>query len=270
MKEGIDVSPNDPANPMFEFVVVNVDEFGRSKMKHNRLAWTGHYEEIMERVEAFTRPSFRIEDVVPKMIRALNAIQHGEKEVEEAKALIAKLKVDSFLRPGGPRWTYFMCNKNEELRKKEERAWTRLESADHFKMMRRRAREQGRLPVIVRVSCPFSTPFPLFLSLYPLTPTLQPWQFRHHDVCNLIRHLQERQVAYCRRLEQHHRRQNAAAGNKANHDDQSDTTSVHDLLSDLASGEIRMPMPGGGQSPLTEDSGADGDGKGGGERMELD
>ncbi|KAL2260238.1 hypothetical protein VTK26DRAFT_5837 [Humicola hyalothermophila] len=247
MRDGIDVSPNDPTDPMFHFVIVNMDQFGRSDMKWCRLEWGGHYEEIVDRLEESTRLSFTYDEILPKMIWELNNIQEDEAAKKEAKALIARLQTERPDRPNDTKWMYFLCNKDENLRKLEEKRWVPLETANDFKMMRRRARELGRWPVIVR-----------------------PWHYRHHENCNRTRLLQKRQIDYCRSLHQKRREEDRAkrtcpeaeqgeegmGKHNVAGEDSDEGDSVPDLLDALANGDVNIQDQ---QTPFTPvSSGADG------------
>jgi hypothetical protein len=152
MKQGVDVSPDDPLNPQFKFAVTDITEFGHAKMEWRNLNWNCAETEVVKCLEAFSRPLFGPESVLARQLADLATIHHPEDAAKEAQDLASELQARGSVAHE-PDWLYFLCNTGDAMVPLAERTWTPLRrQPNDFKMMKRLSREQGRWAIIIRVS----------------------------------------------------------------------------------------------------------------------
>jgi len=200
MQKGVDVSPNDPLNPQFRFGVTDITEFGNVKMQWRNLNWNCVENEVVQALNAFSRPLFSPDSVLARQLKDLETIHHPEDAAKEAQDLSNKLKTREPVK-NEPDWFYFLCNASEANISLDKRIWTPLrKQPNDIKMMKRLSKEQSKWAIIVRVSRPrFFNHRSVFSADKLWVP--QPWQLRHHKLCLQIFNLQQRQMEYCRELD---------------------------------------------------------------------
>ena len=195
--QGVDVFPNDPAIPRFQFGVSDVTEYGNIKMKWRLLSWDCTEDAILRTAHAFSRPSYTREKVLGKYLRDLELIHHPESAAKEARDLSNELRSQQPDQKESS-WSYYLCNSSEVAIPFEDRTWTPLKQLNDIKLMKRLSRERSRYAIIIRVS---QTLLP-YARLHPSADkSSQPWLLRHYKVCNHIYNLQTRQERYCEEVE---------------------------------------------------------------------
>ncbi|KAL2024424.1 hypothetical protein VTK56DRAFT_8235 [Thermocarpiscus australiensis] len=176
MKIGPYLSPEEQPSPQLQFLISDITEFGHVDMKWFNLSWTCTEEEVVERLEGYSCPSYRPETVVPRQLKELECIHHPEGAFNQAQAMIQELLAQ---RPveNEPSWSYFLCD-NTGHRHIEEQQWIPLGGPKEFRTMKQEARRRGMRPVLIR-----------------------PWQRRHYTLCKQIQQLQQYQFLYCQQLD---------------------------------------------------------------------
>lgn len=160
MKEGVVGAASDGSTrPQFEFVVTNITEFGDVQMERNYLDWTCTFQDVLERMEASSRPGYGPQDAIPRQLRQLERIELPEDAAQEAQAMMAELKSPPPAGEDQAGWVYFLCDgSGKDARRMEDRTWVRIRDPYDFMSMKRSSRRQGLWPVTVRVRCLRSTP----------------------------------------------------------------------------------------------------------------
>jgi len=200
MQQGVDVSPNDPLNPQLPFGVTDITEFGNVKMQWRNLDWNCVENEVVQALNAFSRPLFSPDSVLARQLKDLETIHHPEDAAKEAQDLANKLKTREPVK-NEPEWFYFLCSASEANIPLDNRTWTPLrKQPNDIKMMKRLSREQSKWAIIVRVGCARS-PLTEAYSRADKLWVPQPWQLRHHKLCLQIFNLQQRQMEYCQELD---------------------------------------------------------------------
>jgi hypothetical protein len=149
---GVDISPNNPLNPDFRFGATDINEFGKVRMKWHSFPWSCPEGDIVLALEAYSRPSYTPASVLDTQLKYLEAIHHPGNAAKEAEDLAAKLKASQAPK-NEPQWLYFLCAQDEADVLLEERDWAQMrKQPNDIKMMKRMSREQGKWPVIIRVS----------------------------------------------------------------------------------------------------------------------
>ena len=198
--KGVDVFPNDPAVPRFQFGVCDVTEFGNIKMKWRLLSWYCSEDDVLRTVDAFSRPSFTPESVLGKYLRDLELIHHPKDMANEARDLANELRSRQ-PEENEPAWSYFLCNASEVAIPLEDRTWTPLQQPNDIKMMKRLSRERSRYAIMIRVSLPLPPCDRVYPSADQVRAFSQPWLLQHYKLCTRIYNLQARQDEYCQELE---------------------------------------------------------------------
>lgn len=151
MQRGVDVSPNDPLNPQFRFCVTDITEFGNVKMQWRNLNWNCVENEVVQALNAFSRPLFGPDTVLARQLKDLDTIHHPEDAAKEAQDLANELKARQPVK-NDPGWFYFLCNASEANISLDTRTWTPLrKQPNDIKMMKRLSKEQRKWAIIIRV-----------------------------------------------------------------------------------------------------------------------
>jgi hypothetical protein len=152
---GVDVSPSHPLIPQFKFAITLITEFGCAKMQWRYFDWGCSDKEIQCCLDAAPKTPYRLETVHGRLIRELESIQQPEDAVKEAKDLIQELKSENDVEYEAE-WSYFLVNPFDEattrLARKKKREWKALKTPNDVKLMQRSSREQGKWPILARVS----------------------------------------------------------------------------------------------------------------------
>ncbi|KAK4252346.1 hypothetical protein C7999DRAFT_27073 [Corynascus novoguineensis] len=178
MQTGVDVAPNDPRNPQFEFGIVNITEFGNVKMKWNNLDWNCTESQVVNLLENYSKPLFDYATVREGLLKDLLIIHQPQDAAEEAEILHKKLKSQQTIMDE-PDWLYFFCNERDAATLLGERDWKTLrKQPNDIKLMKRESREKSKWPIIIR-----------------------PSKLSHYNLCDQVFNLQRRQMEYCQEVE---------------------------------------------------------------------
>ncbi|KAL2135278.1 hypothetical protein VTI74DRAFT_9158 [Chaetomium olivicolor] len=137
MKDGIDISPEDPDKPQLKLAAADVNEFGEVTMNRAYLGWDCHEDSIVHCIEYHCRSRYGLGNIVNRQLRELDTIQQPADAVEDAKKLSAEIK--AMKKPDwiGSRWVYSFCGPEEMEIHLSDRAWSALRCSNDEKMMKR-------------------------------------------------------------------------------------------------------------------------------------
>ncbi|KAL2201232.1 hypothetical protein P885DRAFT_73581 [Corynascus similis CBS 632.67] len=177
MQTGVDIAPNAPWNPQFEFGIVDITEFGNVKMKWNNLDWNCTESQVVNLLENYSKPLFDHAIVREGLLKHLLTIHQPQDAAEEAKILHKKLKSQQTVTDE-PGWLYLFCNERDAATLLGGRDWKTLrKQPNDIKLMKRECREQCQWPIIIRLS-----------------------NLSHYKLSDQAFNLQRRQMKYCQEV----------------------------------------------------------------------
>ncbi|KAK3331953.1 hypothetical protein B0T19DRAFT_397770 [Cercophora scortea] len=142
----------------FKFGACKVDSYGNITMAWHHLDWKCTLEDMVDKLEAFSRPSsFQPHRVIPGRLKEINSvIQHLE---AASGAVDLKQELVQFQcqaetenntdEHGNADWKFFMCNRETVNPGMESRSWKALDGLEGFYSLRREAKRSGMWLVLI-------------------------------------------------------------------------------------------------------------------------
>jgi hypothetical protein len=151
MEEGLDaLRSDDPRKRAFRLAIATVTEYGGVEMKWKYPGWGCTEEDISQILDDSSPALFDPETAFARHVQELKRIIDPPDVFNEAQSMIKKLESQEPVQDEAP-WSYFLCDSAGDNRRMEDRQWTPLRKPSDFGTMNHLAKQQKKVPVLLRV-----------------------------------------------------------------------------------------------------------------------